>query len=517
MEQRNVVIYARYSSSNQSEQSIEGQLHVCEDFCKREGYTIVGKYIDRATSASKDLSKRTEFLQMIKDSDKRDFEAVIVYKLDRFARNRYDSANFKYKLRRNGVALISATENISNDPEGIILESVLEGMAEFYSAELSQKVRRGRAETAAKRNSYGGNIPLGFKVENKKLVIDEPNAKIVRLAFSMFADDTPIVDICRLFNAKRYKTSKGGKFNKNSFHRMFQNEKYIGVYKYKDEVRDEGAIPAIIDKDTWDIVQSKLHVKKPRNNGEPYLKNDYLLTGKIFCGHCESPMYAATTNRMYKYYYCAGKRKGSTNCNKKSVNAKVIEPAVIKDAMALLTDEYIDRLADIAVAENQKALRDETTLMDLRKSLKEVNASLNNLLKAVESGTAPDIIVKRMAELEKEKKVIEKEIKNEQADVVELDKAMVVYFLNQFRNGDPKDPDFCRNLVNLFVNAIYVWDEPDGGFKITIAYNLTDRPNKTYRLKSDGMSEVLSSLPDAPPYVTGITPKGVIISTLAIR
>ena len=133
-------LYLRYSSSNQTEQSIEGQMHVCQDFCKRHNIRIVEMYIDRATSASKDIEKRVEFLKMIKDSEKGNFNAVIVYKLDRFARSRYDSATYKYRLKRNGVQLISATENITQDPEGIILESVLEGMAEFYSAELSQKI-----------------------------------------------------------------------------------------------------------------------------------------------------------------------------------------------------------------------------------------------------------------------------------------------------------------------------------------------------------------------------------------
>ena len=517
MEKRKVVIYARYSSSSQTEQSIEGQLRVCREYCEREGYRVIEEYIDRATSASKDINKRVEFLRMIKDSDKGGFEAVIVYKLDRFARNRYDSANYKFKLKKNGVSLVSATENISNDPEGIILESVLEGMAEFYSAELSQKVRRGRAETAAKRNSYGGNIPLGYKVVDKKLVIDEPSAKIVREAFKLYAEDTSIADICRLFNARGYTSSKGRPFNKNSFHRMFRNEKYRGVYTYKDEVRAEGALPEIIDKETWDTVQKKLGALRPKNIERSSDKNQYLLKGKIFCGHCQSPMYAATTNRKYKYYYCSGKRSGTTDCTKSSVNAKVIEPAVIRDAMALLTDEYIDRLATIAVEENEKALRDESNILELRKSLKKVNKSLDNLLQAIETGSAPDIIVKRMTELERQKKLIEREIQSEKNKVVELDKPMVIYFLNQFKNGNPEDPDFCRNLINLFVNAVYVYDEQGGGFKITIAYNLTDTPNKTYRLESDGMSEVLCTVSNAPPYVTFITPVGVMIQTHSIE
>ena len=179
-------LYVRFSSHNQTEQSIEGQTRVCRDFCKRHNIRIVEIYADRATSASKDIEKRVQFLKMIKDSEKGLFDAVIVYKLDRFARSRYDSATYKYRLKRNGVQLISATENISNDPEGIILESVLEGMAEFYSAELSQKINRGMRESAYKHNSIGGAIPLGYKIEDKKLVIDPKTAPIVKEAFEKY-------------------------------------------------------------------------------------------------------------------------------------------------------------------------------------------------------------------------------------------------------------------------------------------------------------------------------------------
>ena len=131
-----VVLYLRYSSDRQNEQSIEGQMRVCKQYCEANGYNITDMYIDRATSAFHDTEKRLEFQRMIKDSDKHLWNAVIVYKLDRFARNRYDSATYKAKLKKNGVRVVSATENISDNPEGVILESVLEGMAEFYSKEL---------------------------------------------------------------------------------------------------------------------------------------------------------------------------------------------------------------------------------------------------------------------------------------------------------------------------------------------------------------------------------------------
>lgn len=307
-------LYLRYSSSNQTEQSIEGQMHVCQEFCKRHNIRIVEMYIDRATSASKDIEKRVQFLKMIKDSEKDLFDAVIVYKLDRFARSRYDSATYKYRLKRNGVQLISATEAITNDPEGIILESVLEGMAEFYSAELSQKINRGMRESAMKHNSIGGAIPLGYKTVDKKLVIDETTAPIVREAFEMYADGETVADICRTFNNRGYKTSKGTRFGKSSFTKMFRNEKYIGVYTFH-EYRAEGVIPPIIGMDLWNRVQLRVgKIKKaPARNKA---RHTYLLSGKLFCGHCGSHMNGDSNGIGYAGYVCYGKKTARLDCHK---------------------------------------------------------------------------------------------------------------------------------------------------------------------------------------------------------
>ena len=160
------VIYARFSSHNQTEQSIEGQVRVCEEYCAGRGFKVVGVYADRALSGKTD--NRPEFQRMIADSGKRLFDAVIVYKTDRFARNKYDSAIYKRELRQNGVQIFYAAEAIPDGPEGIILESLMEGLAEYYSAELSQKIKRGMNESALKAQSTGSGRPLGYKVDSEK-------------------------------------------------------------------------------------------------------------------------------------------------------------------------------------------------------------------------------------------------------------------------------------------------------------------------------------------------------------
>ena len=246
------VIYARYSSDNQTEASIEGQLRECVEFAERTGIDVIGNYIDRAVSAKSD--HRPEFQRMIKDSYKHAFDCIIVWKLDRFSRNRYDSAHYKTLLRKNGVKVISAMESISEGSEGILLESVLEGMAEYYSAELAEKVVRGMKENALKGISNGGQVTFGYKInEERRYERDEVNAPIVEEIFTMYTDGKTIKQIVDYLDAKQIRTSRGGKINFNAVQRMLSNRRYIGEYKFRDVVMPH-AIPALVPDDLFEKV-----------------------------------------------------------------------------------------------------------------------------------------------------------------------------------------------------------------------------------------------------------------------
>ena len=237
------VIYARYSSENQREESIEGQIRECTAFAEKNGITILKHYIDRAYSAKTD--NRPEFQRMIKDSAKKGFDVVIVWKLDRFSRNRYDSAKYKAMLRKNDVKVVSATESISEGAEGIILESVLEGMAEYYSADLAEKVSRGMTENALKCRFNGGNIPFGYMIDEEQHYQPDPEkAPLVIEMFRRYAGGESITDIVEDLNARGIRTSKGNRFNKNSLARIFANRRYIGEYAYKEIVfSNDSSIP----------------------------------------------------------------------------------------------------------------------------------------------------------------------------------------------------------------------------------------------------------------------------------
>lgn len=494
-----VVLYMRYSSANQTEQSIEGQDRVCTEFCKKQGYEIVGKYIDRALSASKDTDKRTQFQRMIKDSEKGRWQGVVVYKLDRFARNRYDSATYKARLKKNGVRVISATENITDSPEGIILESVLEGMAEFYSKELAQKVTRGMRESALKGNVCGGSVPLGYKIEGKKYVVDEPAAEIVREAFRLYSEGHTIKEICEIFNNKGYRTSKGAEFNKNSFRAIFLNERYTGVYIH-GEIRVEGGIPAIIDKQTFEAVRKKMTANKnapARSKGTV----DYLLTQKLFCGHCGSLMVGecgrSVNGNTYYYYSCTSRKREGT-CKKKPLRKEWIERVVAEDAVSSLTPETINELAEIAVKASEDEVAHNTTIPALRAELHDVEKSIANLLRLVERGSDSESLFARLEQLEDTKRAVTVRLREAEDDVVILEKDQVVWWLSKFTKGDINNETFRRQIIDLLVNSVTVWDEPDGSYRIEYVVNLVFNRNRT--IKSSDLACSGARQEDNPNY-----------------
>ena len=318
----NIVVYARYSSNAQTEQSIEGQLRVCREYAENKGYSILNEYIDRAMTGTND--NRPQFQQMIKDSEKKTFQYVLVYKLDRFSRNKYDNALYKHMLQQNGVKVISATEAISDTPEGALMEGLLEMFAELYSKDLSQKVTRGLRESILKGNFVGGNILYGYQVKDKKIIINEEQAPAVKFIFEEYAKGTRKTEIIEQLNKMGYRTNKGKKFTKQSIQNSLSNKKYIGLYK-NDFVENNNYYPAIIDKAIFDKVQERLKLNK-RFATIP--KEKFLLSGKVFCGHCGANMIGTSgtshTGKTHAYYTCLERNKRH-NCDKSNENKQKLE------------------------------------------------------------------------------------------------------------------------------------------------------------------------------------------------
>ena len=312
------VIYARYSSDNQREESIEGQIRECTAFAEKNDITVLKHYIDRAYSARTD--HRPAFQEMIKDSDKHLFDMVIVWKLDRFSRDRYDSARYKVLLKKNNVRVVSATEVISSGADGILLESVLEGFAEYYSADLAEKVTRGMTENALKCKFNGGSMPIGYVIdEEQHFQIDPLTAPFVLEAFKRYIEGATMKELIDFFNEKGIKNKSGGDINYNSIQRMLNNRRYIGEYAFRDIVVPDG-IPAIVPKELFDRVQAKL-AKNKKSPARHKAEEDYLLTTKLFCGCCGAYMCGESgkgrSGEVHRYYKCVSIKKRRTICNKK--------------------------------------------------------------------------------------------------------------------------------------------------------------------------------------------------------
>lgn len=250
---KTAVIYARYSSDKQNEQSIEGQLRVCNDYAQRNNIIIVDTYIDRAMTGKND--NRDAFQKMLKDSATKPWDVVLIYKIDRFGRNKYEIAINKHTLKANGKSIISVMENIPDTPEGIILESVLEGMAEYYSADLSQKVKRGNRESRLKGNITNGKVPYGYKIVDKKPIIMEERAEVVRYIYEQYAKNVKVQDIIDSLTKKGI-LYKNQPLNKNTVYNILKCEKYLGICHFADEEFDN-IFPQILDKDIFETVRKK--------------------------------------------------------------------------------------------------------------------------------------------------------------------------------------------------------------------------------------------------------------------
>lgn len=464
----NVVIYARYSSDRQTEQSIEGQLKECYAYAQRNGYTVVGEYIDRAISGTND--HRPEFQRMIADGDKKLFQAVLVYQLDRFARNRYDSATYKAKLKKNGIRVLSACENISDDASGVLMEAVLEGMAEYYSVELSQKIRRGMDINAEKCLCTGGNVALGFYVDNEKRFQIDPNtAPVVQRIFEMYARGESMADIIRYLNENQIKTSYGNAFNKNSIGRILRNKRYIGTYTYRGKEKPD-SLPRIISDDLFFEVQDMMD-KKKKAPARAKASESYILSTKLFCGDCKAAMTGVSatshTGKKYHYYQCVTNRRDKS-CPKKSVHKAYIEDLVITETRKLLTKENIERIAKevVQLCEQEK---NTENLKRLKRLLKENERATENLLKALENGQLIDVLAERISQKKREHNELEHQILQETASHPTPTVNEVRFFLNQFRKGDVNDLKYRQALVDTFVNKIYLYDD-----KMTVLYYTQD-------------------------------------------
>lgn len=486
----NTVIYARYSAGpRQTDQSIEGQLRVCTDFCKQRGLTVIDTYCDRHISGRTD--ERPEFQRLIADAKRKKFEAVVVYKTDRFARNKYDSAVYKRELKRNGIQIFYAAEAIPDGPEGIILESLMEGLAEYYSAELAQKIKRGMHESALKCQSTGSGRPLGYRVdEQKRFQIDPESAQTVQTIFEQYIKGESNAAICELLNSRGLRTAQGKPFNKNSINRIIKNRKYIGEYRYHDIVV-EGGMPAIISKDTFNLAQAEMERRRTRKAPKSP-KAEYLLAGRLFCGHCKGPMQGVSgtgkSGNKWYYYYCGNTRGKNKTCDKKQVSRDRLERAVVDFTVRyILQEDILEELARKVHAAQEHQNDTASEIAFYEKKLADNKKSIANVLRAIESGAATQTLPVRLQELENEQAVILGEISFLKGKRLAFTEDQILFALMKHLEPYPgeSEQDYRRRIISDFVSEVYLYDD-----RLLIYFNISSEDGK---LKSADLSNIEGS------------------------
>ena len=472
---KKAVIYARYSCDRQSEQSIEGQLHVCTDYAKSHDILIVDTYIDRAMSGTDDM--RPAFQKMLMDSAKKQWEIVLVYKLDRFSRNKYEATIHKHTLKENGVKLVSAMENIPDTPEGIILESLLEGMNQYYSAELRQKVIRGLKENWRKGLATGGRTVFGYDVKDKRYVINEYEAAIVREAFEMYAKGYIARIIAETFKERGYRKKNGDFINEMYIFRILHNQCYTGVVT-RQGVKYDNIFPRIISDELWDAV-SALTEENKQCPGRMKAVYGFILTGKLICGECKQKMVGTSgtsmTGDVHHYYTCHAKSHRHVKCSAKSIRKQLIEDLVIHHTVKLLNKpDIIHKIAETAVALHQKGKEDKTGLRILEKKLEKKKQAEANLVKAFEMGIFSETTKARMHALNEEIEALENEIDKEKARLhIDISMEEVESFLSERVFVKDCDQKMRKWIVATYIRQVILYSD-----HFVVIYNYTKNPDK---------------------------------------
>lgn len=496
------VLYGRYSSHSQRDVSIEQQFKKGMEHAAELGIRIIGTYADRAVSGRTD--RRSDFQQMMKDAAKGKFRYVIAWKSNRMGRNMMDAMVNEAKLNSMGIRVIYTEEDFDDSAAGRFAARSMMNVNQFYSDAMSEDIRRGLDDNASKC-MVNGSLGFGFKRgEDGRFAIDSPKDAIVREIFSRVACGEAFVDISNDLNARGIKTSKGKAWNKNSFHTMMTNERYRGVYIYGD-VRKEGGVPRIVSDELFFRVQEVLKTKK-NPQGRHRINGDYLLTGKLYCGHCNSPMTGLSgtskTGAMHHYYICQ-KRRTEKACDKENVRRDKIELAVataIRDYV--LQDEVIEWIADSTVAYNKR--QEETSHISiLEEQLAEVRRSIKNLMNAIENGIITETTKGRLLELESEQARLAAKISAERTDIITISKDYIIAGLEMFRDGDVNDKRYQAKLFDTFLVSVHVYDKD-----LRITFSFTGNKNTVSvpldasiveNIENDAVSDSSFKLPSSPP------------------
>ena len=486
------VIYARYSSDSQREESIEGQLRECHEYAKKSGIIVIGEYIDRAMTGRND--DRPDFQRMIKDSYQKQFDVLIVWKLDRFSRDYFDFAFNQKILNDNGVRIVSATEAIPDDTSGILLQMILIGQSVYYSKELAVKINRGLTENALKGKINGGTVTFGYRLTKEQTYeIDEDQAVIVREVFTRYDEGEKMSAIAKDLTMRGINTRYGTDITINTVHKMLKNRRYLGEYRFHKIFHKDG-IPRIIPDDLFERVQRRME----KSQRTPALNKgsavDYLLTTKLYCGRCGTAMAGESGTGRHgeiHYYYKCGNAKRKKGCTRRAVKKDWIERIVIDYTVKFIMD---DKLIDIIADRILSLLGEENRrIPQLKARLKEIEKGIENMLNAIQMGILTSSTRERLEQLETSKQEVQEKLWKEELKKPTITKERIVAYIKRFRDIDPTDPKACKTLIDVFVNRIYLYDD-----KLLITYNYKNDRSHEISLE-DASNELGSNLENMSP------------------
>jgi DNA invertase Pin-like site-specific DNA recombinase len=502
---KNAVIYARFSSHSQNEMTIEGQIRICTEYAQSRGLNVIKVYTEKAKSASKDTHKRKSFQQMLHDAQSRTFQNIIVYKFDRFERNRFESMMLKHQLKEQcGVKVLSALEPVSDDEGGELYEMFVEWNDEKYSQRLSVRIRDGLTTSVENGTFTGARLIYGYKLIDTdrtgkkgtihKVAIDEEQAEIVRYIFTEYAKGTDKIEIANALNAKGLRFN-GKPFKGRTFDKWLSNPKYTGEF-YFGERLCKNTYPAIIDKLLFADVQKRLAQNKILAGANSAVE-PYLLTGKAFCGHCGTAMVSdgGTGKSGKKHYYYACKQKKKGKCEKARENKDTLEMRVTQHVQDFLSDKKnAEKAAADTIAYYEKRTGDD--------GLKSIETRIAKTQQEIEDLTNAFIEARNaLLRANIEKKMNEYEILlndlNGQKSQIKLERGRqvtakdILAFVAQLIKGDPADKDYQRQIIDNLVFMVYIYD--DKHIKVVNYFNFgVDKSIERVRL--DETNEVLERL-----------------------
>lgn len=466
------VIYARYSSHNQKEESIEQQIAECTEFAEKNGIRIIGIYADKAVSGRSD--RRPNFQRMMRDAEKRHFQIVVAYKSNRIARNMLNALQYEAKLDSFGIKTLYAKEEFGNTAAGRFALRTMMNVNQFYSENMGEDIKRGMVDNATECK-VNGMLPLGYvKGEDGKYAIAADEAAVVREIYDSVLKDIPLAEIARSLNQRGIRTKLGRDWNKNSFHILLKNDNYIGVYRHSGVVVEDG-IPPILDKEVFEAVQEKLTNKK-KTAGRRSPNSEYLLTGKLFCGYCGSYMIGVSgtgeNGTVHNYYQCQ-KRRAEKQCEKKNVRRDVLEELIARLTQEyILQDDTIEWIADSTMSFQAMARR-ESGIAQLERDLADKRKIAKNIMSAIEQGIITETTKARLLEVEAETRDLERSLSVAKAAAQPVERERVVFSLEQMRSGSVGSKEHQKRLIDTFVKSVTLWDD-----RIQIEYYHTPGKHK---------------------------------------